>query len=234
MLKIDYDTPYNEFKKLKNYDIAEVCGKQLVITHIVPDFPRVIIKKTSKSKGRPLTRASDINASFLRINDSGKYVYGDDKYSRLGWGRGIDKDGVEWTFTIDKPGYVVDTAGSSQDPWTVYVAAYRDFKQHNATKGTQQAQIAAEKALWSEFKNVKAIDTAVKLKKSDDKPYDNIYGLLRWVTTKRPTILKQVIQFLKNAKGIDFDKMLDDVYRHNKQDEGIAKYAEKHPELFAW
>lgn len=234
MLKIDYDTPYNEFKKLKNYDIAEVCGKQLVITHIVPDFPRVIIKKTSKSKGRPLTRASDINASFLRINDSGKYVYGDDKYSRLGWGRGIDKDGVEWTFTIDKPGYVVDTAGSSQDPWTMYVAAYRDFKQHNAAKGTQQAQIAAEKALWSEFKNVKAIDTAVKLKKSDDKPYDNIYGLLRWVTTKRPTILKQVIQFLKNAKGIDFDKMLDDVYRHNKQDEGIAKYAEKHPELFAW
>lgn len=234
MLKIDYDTPYSEFKKLKNYDIAEVCGKQLVITHIVPDFPRVIIKKTSKSKGRPLTRASDINASFLRINDSGKYVYGDDKYSRLGWGRGIDKDGVEWTFTIDKPGYVVDTAGSSQDPWTMYVAAYRDFKQHNAAKGTQQAQIAAEKALWSEFKNVKAIDTAVKLKKSDDKPYDNIYGLLRWVTTKRPTILKQVIQFLKNAKGIDFDKMLDDVYRHNKQDEGIAKYAEKHPELFAW
>ena len=233
MLKVDYDTPYNEFKNLKKYDIAEICGKQLVITHIIPGYPKVIIKKTSKSKGRPLTRASDITASFLPINDSGKYVY-DDKHKRLGWGRGIDSNGVEWTFTIDEPGYVVDTAGSNQDPWTVYVATYRDFKQQNPSKGTQQAQLAAEKALWTEFKNVKAINNAVNLKNNDDKPYDNIYGLLRWVTTQRPTVLKQVIQFLKNAKGIDFDKMLDDVYRHNKQDEGIAKYAEKHPELFAW
>ena len=169
MLKVDYDTPYNEFKNLKKYDIAEICGKQLVITHIVSSYPKVIIKKTSKSKGRPLTRASDIIASFLPINDSGKYVY-DDKHTRLGWGRGIDDNGVEWTFTIDEPGYAVDAAGSKQDPWTVYVAAYRDFKQQKPSKGTQQAQLAAEKALWTEFKNIKAIDNAVNLKKSDDKP----------------------------------------------------------------
>ena len=235
--KIDFNQPIGNFKTINQGDIVEYDGKKYYLEQTWPATPEVELKKTSKSKGRPLTRAGTIDVRYdPYIDDKLSWHRSHDqlqKIMRFGALRLVDDQGIEWLASVKQPGYEITNAGIL-DPWTVYVAAYRQAKTDDPKGSSYKWKLAADKELWSKFKTIKVIDSQIKMEKratNSEVVIENILADLDWKDDKR---IHQTLEFFKDAKGVDLEKVMERVKSLTKTNRAIAKYAEKHPEDFAW
>ena len=238
--KIDFNTPDSELKNVRNWDIIEIQGKTLCLIDKWTMTPKIELKKTAKSKGRGLTRDNKIVMYFdpKATQDFGTKLKSKD-YSawRLQRLKGIDSDGNTWTVAIEQPSHKI-VSFDGDDPWTTYVAAYREAKTNEPKLGSYKLHNIATEAVSKKIKKIEADESKITIKRdysdSVQSRTNQLVSFLHnvdWVNEKK---VDQLLDFFKDAKGVDMQDVLKQVKSLTKTNRAIAKYAEKHPEEFAW
>ena len=223
---------------LKLYDFVEFRGKKYIVTNLDrTSYPKVTVKKTAKSKGRPLTRAKDIVVAYNPFTEPGKKIT-DDQYNKIAHLLKltlIDNKGQEWTAVLPEDQYEIVNKGQ-QDPWTIYVDAYRKAKEQSVRSYLWAD--TARKALWDAVGGkIEPIMSSVKIEKEGSDPKENVEDTIKrflWSSNKKA--VSEVVEFFKSGIKLDYDKLVPqwkkEVDERDKSIRATAKYAEKHPEQF--
>lgn len=229
MLKIDFDTLPETLLQMKKWDIVSIAGKELCITKWTMSYPTIQLTKTSKSKGRGLTRDGKIMMSF--DTDASKVMNGDSKCYRLHAIEGVDCDGNKWFIYKNVPSHEFVNTGS-EDPWTVYVDAYRKAD----CTSTYGRHLQAAEVVSRKFPHVRAIKNAFTIERVNASSLESrIHAITELLTSMDWTSnahMHEVIEFFKKSKGIDVNQILKHVKETNDSNRAIERYAEKHPSEF--
>lgn len=240
MQKIDFDTSNSELDKVRRWDIIEIQGKTLCLIDKWTTTPKIELNKTSKSKGRGLTRDNKIVMYFdsKATQDFGSKLKSKD-YStwRLQRLKGIDSDGNTWTIAIEQPSHKI-ASFDGDDPWTIYVTTYREAKAKEPKTSSYRLHNLATETVSKKIKKIEADSSKIIVKreysdsvKSRSTQLVNFLSDVDWISENK---VEQLFDFFKDAKGVDMQDVLKQVKSLTKTNRAIAKYAEKHPEEFAW
>lgn len=240
MHKIDFDTSNSELDKVRRWDIIEIQGKTLCLIDKWTTTPKIELNKTSKSKGRGLTRDNKIVMYYdpKATSDFGSKLKSKD-YStwRLQRLKGIDSDGNTWTIAIEQPSHKI-ASFDGDDPWTAYVTAYREAKAKDPKLGSYKLHNIATEAVSKKIKKIEADKSKITVKReysdSVSSRTTQIIDFLSSVDWASESKTEQIIKFFKDAKGVDLEDVFNQVKNHTKTNRAIADYAAKHPEEFAW